>query len=436
MISQVLLGLSILIILHELGHFMAARLFGIKVEKFFLFFDINDIKLFSFKKRDTEYGVGWLPLGGYVKIAGMIDESLDTNALKQPPQPWEFRSKPAWQKLIVMIGGVTVNLFLGIGIFAIITYLFGESYVPMNQVKYGIVASEQAKELGLQTGDNILSVNGKAVERFSDVANLKIFLENNVVITVERNGQVIDIPVPPDFLNKISKLKDYNFIGIRQTFYVKDIVQGSNAWKAGLLPGDIIIEAAGIPIQFFDEFKEALNNNSGKEMPVAVMRNDEKINLAVLVDEKGLIGIALGFEELNEEIIRYGIFESIGRGTYRAFETLALNIKGMGKIIRGEISASDNLTGPVGIAKVYGGTWDWQKFWILTGVLSIVLALMNILPIPALDGGFVMFLTYEAVTGKKLSDKFMENTQRVGMAILGALMVLIIGNDIWKLIAG
>ena len=434
MTAQLLLGLSILVVLHELGHFIAARRFGMRIEKFYLFFDAWGIKLFKFKRGDTEYGIGWLPLGGYVKISGMIDESMDKEAMAQPPQPWEFRSKPAWQRLIVMLGGVSVNVILGMVIFSLMMFTYGEKYLPVSQLKYGIVALELGKEIGLESGDKIIAVNDRKIEKFSDMLASDAYLSENVVLKVDRSGRRIDLPVPADFLVKLSKSKANNFVEVRQTFYVSQVIPNSPAAKAGLLPGDEIISVNDMEIKFFDEFRDFLQDQKGKQIQLKIKRGEELIPLTADVDDNGKLGFAPDTHDFQYVTNNFNLPQSMLKGSAKAWEMLALNLKGFGMIFRGELSFSDSVAGPIGIATVYGGIWDWQKFWLITGILSMLLAFMNILPIPALDGGYVMFLGIEALSGKKFSDKFMERTQVVGMAILMALMVLVIGNDIWKYI--
>ncbi|MFH1321541.1 MAG: RIP metalloprotease RseP [Bacteroidota bacterium] len=435
MAAQLILGLSVLVILHELGHFLAAMAFNIKVEKFYLFFDAWGIKLFNIKIGETEYGIGWLPLGGYVKIAGMIDESMDTEAMKAPPKPWEFRSKPAWQRLIVMVSGITVNLILGIVIFSLMTFSYGERFLPNDQVKYGIDALKFGKQIGLQTGDKIIAINGKKVERFDELHSTKVLLGDNVVLNIERDGKMIDISIPPDLIEKIAESKENDFVGFRFTFYVKQILPGSNAEKAGLLVNDKIISVNEKPVKFFDEIIAVLSEYKNQQVNLTVRRSGEEITLLAQVDEDGKLGF---FPEITDDFIfehiRYNLFKSFAVGNQKAWTILFENIRGFGKIIRGEISASKALAGPIGIATIYGGVWDWKKFWLITGVLSMILAFINILPIPALDGGHAAFLSIEAVSGKKFSDNFMTKAQVAGMVILFVLMAFVIGNDIWKYI--
>ncbi|HIA12805.1 MAG TPA: RIP metalloprotease RseP, partial [Flavobacteriales bacterium] len=381
------------------------------------------------------YGIGWLPLGGYVKIAGMIDESMDKEAMALPPEPWEFRSKPAWQRLIVMLGGVAVNVLLGMLIFSMMVFGYGEKYLPVSELKNGIVALELAQEIGLQNGDKIISIGGNKIEKFRDLLSSEAYLGSEVDFEVNRDGQNILVPVPPDFLVRLSKAKA-RFVDKRQTFYVKSIIPNMGADKGGLIAEDVIKELNGTKFQFFDEFIELTAEHKGETIELNVMRDGQMVNLQVEVDEQGKLGFYYGTNDFEYVTKSYGLGESFVKGSANAWSMLMLNIKGFGKIFSGDISFQDSVAGPIGIAQIYGGVWDWQKFWLITGVLSMILAFMNILPIPALDGGHVIFLTLEALSGKTLSDSFMEKSQVIGMVLLFALMTFVIGNDIWNLIRG
>lgn len=431
MAGQLLLGLSILIILHELGHFWAARAFGIKVEKFYLFFDAWGFKLFSFNYKGCEYGIGWLPLGGYVKIAGMIDESMDTDQLAGPPQPWEFRSKPAWQRLIVLLGGVTVNIILGILIFWILTFKYGESYTPNDKLVNGIAPGIIGKEIGLQNGDRILEVNGKKIERFEEVASSKVLLGNSR-LTVQRGGETKTVQVPGDVLEKVSDYGIAEFVAPRFLASVGDVVPASNADKAGLEVGDKIVSVNQKPVKFLDEVRDALQSQKNKTVSLGVLRSSDTVKLATAVDTAGQIGFKPDGLEIPQEKQRYDFFTSLPVGASKAWGSLTDNAKGLGKVMSGQIKANKAFTGPVGIANMFGAEVNWIKFWGLVGVLSMALALMNILPIPALDGGHAVFLVIEMIKGKPLGDKFMEKAQIVGFVILVALMVFVLGNDILK----
>jgi len=434
MAAQLILGLSILVALHELGHYLAARAFGIRVEKFYLFFDAWGFKLFSFTKGDTEYGIGWLPLGGYVKISGMIDESLDKDQLSGPPQPWEFRSKPAWQRLIVMVAGVTMNVILGIIIFSFTLLHYKQEYLPNSEVKKGIYAYDLAEEIGLQTGDKVTAINGKPFERFEDLYSSKTLF--GAVLTVERNGQTLEITVPEDFYRKISEAGRENFIGTGEfCFEVKGVTPGEFAEKAGIMTGDKIIAIEGEKIKNSKDLPDKLSQKKNGEVNFTIRRAEKDFNLTSRVSGKGTIGIVFTpgtVEENGYRMKEYNLSSALKFGTHDAIEALVVNIKGLKKIFTGKEKATDAIQGPIGIAQIYGGSWDWSWFWRITGLLSMVLAFMNILPIPALDGGHVIFLAIESITRHKFSDKFMERSQVVGMVLLLALMAFAIGNDVWK----
>ncbi len=432
MIGQLLLGLSILVVLHELGHFWAARAFGIKVEKFYLFFDAWGFKLFSINYKGVEYGIGWLPLGGYVKIAGMIDESMDTEQMKQEPQPWEFRSKPAWQRLIVMLGGVTVNIILGIFIFWMMTFKYGDSYIPNSALKYGVAPGVVGKEIGFEPGDKVVAINGQPLVKYNDLMSSDVILGNSV-ITVVRDGKEKDLSVPPGILNTIADYGMQEFVTPRTKFSVDSIVSGMPAAKAGLQKGDVILAANGAETIFFDQLQSILKANPNKNIQLIVVRKGQNISIPVTVSNEGTLGFLPKLDNIPFETEYYGFFESLPIGASKAWTSLVDNAKGLGKVVKGEVKANKAFSGPVEIArKLYGGTWDWVKFWNITGLLSMALALMNLLPIPALDGGHSLFLLIEMIKGKPLSDKFMEKAQIVGFVLLATLMVFVLGNDIFK----
>lgn len=434
MAAQLLLGLSILVILHELGHFLAARAFGIKVEKFYLFFDAWGFKLFSFKKGDCEYGIGWLPLGGYVKIAGMIDESMDTEQMQQPAQPWEFRSKPAWQRLIVMLGGVFVNIVVGIFIFWMLTFKYGETYIANSSVQNGINPGSIGKEIGLQKGDRVIAVNGNKVIRFEELISSKVLL-GNTSLTIVRGDKTMDIKVPDNILNKVSDLGIEEFISRAPLLSstVDSIVPGKPAAIAGLKKGDRITAVNSVPVKYDVDVRTLIPKYKGKTVAFDVKRGTKNLTYAVPVDTAGTIGIAFNLDEIKEETIKYGLFAALPIGAGQAWKTFSDNAKGIWKVLTGKIQANKAFSGPVEIArKVYGGEWIWARFWASTGFISIALAFMNLLPIPALDGGHVVFLVIEMIKGKPLGDKFMERAQIVGFVMLLSLMVFVLGNDIFK----
>jgi regulator of sigma E protease len=436
MAAQLILGLSILVTLHELGHFLAARAFGIKVEKFYLFFDAWGVKLFRFKKGDTEYGIGWLPLGGYVKIAGMIDESMDTDQLASDPQPWEFRAKPAWQRLIVMIAGVTMNVILGIIIFSFTLLEYKKDYLPNEQVVNGegIYSYKLGREIGLQNGDKIIAIDGKDFVRFDDLLSTRVIFGST--LTVVRNGQTVDVQVPDDFYHAVNGAGRMNFIGLGYLHYnIGTVAPGEPAAKAGLKEGDKIIAINGEKILDGDALASALEKAKGKTVDLTIKRGDSSLVLTPQVKQEGKIGVGYDVSyDINPtyKTEPYTLSSAVTFGYSDAVEALVSNAKGLSKIFTGKEKATDSVQGPIGIAQIYGGVWNWPRFWAITGLLSMVLAFMNMLPIPALDGGHVIFLAIESITRRKLSDKFMERAQVVGMVLLLGLMVFAIGNDIWK----
>ncbi|MBL0050775.1 MAG: RIP metalloprotease RseP [Bacteroidetes bacterium] len=436
MAAQLICGLSILVTVHELGHFWAARAFGIKVEKFYLFFDAWNVKLFSFKKGDTEYGIGWLPLGGYVKIAGMIDESMDKEAMALPPQPWEFRSKPAWQRLIVMLGGVTMNVILGIIIFTCLLFFAKKDYYSIQTVNkhQGIVANKYGKELGFETGDKILSIDGKSFERFEDLISTRVLF--GATVEIERNGVLKNIVVPGNFYKTLGKSDKWDFIAPDTTkCVIAEVLPAKNAAKAGLKKDDEIVAINDMPIYTSQQVVETMPNYKSQNVKFTIKRDNQILQKIIATDTAGKIGIAPYTDIIADggiEKTKYSFFTAFTYGMSDAFQAITSNIKGLGKLIKGEEKAKDSLQGPVGIAVIYGAHWDWLKFWTITGLLSMVLALMNILPIPALDGGHVVFLLFEAITNRKLSDKFMERAQMVGMVILLSLMAYSLFNDILR----
>jgi len=433
MTGQLILGLSILIVLHELGHFLAARAFGIKVEKFYLFFDAWGVKLFKFNYKGCEYGIGWLPLGGYVKIAGMIDESMDTEQMAGPPQPHEFRSKPAWQRLIVMLGGIFVNIVLGIFIFWMIIFKNGETFISNEKLTQGVVPGSIGRNIGILPGDRITEIDGEKVVRFNELLGSKVLM-GGVDLTIERGGETKHIAVPGDILNEVADHGGGEFVRERAYLNAIDKVQeGGAADKAGIMEGDSILQLAGKPVTFFDEFQNLLEDNKNKNLDILVYRDGQEVNLNAKIPEDGILGVVVPMN-LPYETVEYGFLESLPIGASKAWGSLVDNAKGLGKVATGEVKATKALSGPVGIAEMFGAEVNWYRFWTLVGLLSMALALMNLLPIPGLDGGHTLFLLIEMVQGKPMSDKFMERAQLVGFVIIVGLMVFVMGNDILKLI--
>jgi regulator of sigma E protease len=435
-LAQLLLSLSILVAVHELGHLFAAKYFGMRVEQFSIGFPP---KLLSFRKGETEYAISAIPLGGYVKISGMIDESMDTETMKQAPQPWEFRSKPAWQRLIVMLGGIVVNVVIGIFIFIGLTFVYGESYLKKDAVNNngGIYAGEIGKEIGFKTGDKIIKINGADFKYLQDVTKPETLLSEGSY-TVDRQGEIIDIKIPSNLIEKLgSKENVLNFISFRLEPIVGKVAPNTIAERQGLKVGDRIVAVNGDAIQYQDELREKLLTLKGKPFEFTISRDGNDIVLNDSLDnELPAIGFniskELSYVNNAEDQVKYSFVESIPYGTERAFTTLSTQVSAFGKMISGKLNVQKSLSGPIGIMSAFGTEWEWERFWTLTGVLSLVLAFMNLLPIPALDGGHVMFLTYEIVSGRKPSDKFLENAQKVGMVILLALMVFVFANDILK----
>lgn len=434
-LAQLLLSISILVAVHEMGHLLAAKYFGMRVEQFSIGFPP---KLISFKKGETEYALSAIPLGGYVKISGMIDESLDTETMNKEPQPWEFRSKPAWQRLIVMLGGIFVNVVVGIIIFIGVTYAFGETYFLKDVINEngGFQVGPVGESIGLKTGDKIVKINGQDFEYLQDIIKPETLLADNAYYTIERDGKLIDINIPPDFIQKFNKREGVGtFVSFRVAPVIAEVSKQTLADRMGLQAGDKIVEVNGQPVSYIDEVNAAVKA-TGDSIQLGVLRAGQTITFKESFKDQKSIGFRADTKMLEETIekqMNYGFLESIPLGTERAFTTLVVQVKAFGKVISGVLSPRESLSGPIGIMQAYGTVWDWERFWSLTGVLSLVLAFMNLLPIPALDGGHVMFLSYEIIARRKPSDKFLETAQKIGMVFLLTLMVLIFANDIIKL---
>jgi regulator of sigma E protease len=421
------------VVFHEFGHFLAAKVFKTRVEKFYLFFN-PWFSLFKFKHKETEYGMGWIPLGGYVKISGMIDESLDRESMKKEPQPWEFRSKPAWQRLIIMIGGVTVNVLLAFAIYIGILAVWGEQYLPTSQVnKYGIVADTLAYEMGLRNGDRILTVNGEFVNDFNKIPMILI-LEEAKSIRVDRDGQILDLEIPQGLLGKLVKHKDPNFLSQRFPFEVEGFTSQSAAKDAGIEVHDKIISVNGEPTIYFDEFSRAVRSHKGEMVQAVAVRGNDTLSFDVKVSDEGVVGIYTDWTKYFDfEEINYNLFQAIPAGFVKTYEGIGNYLKQLRLLFSPEVKAYESVGGFITIGSIFPPTWNWPAFWRLTAFLSIMLAILNLLPIPALDGGHVMFLAYEIISGRKPSDKFMEYAQIAGMILLLGLLIFANGNDIVKL---
>lgn len=421
--------ISVLVILHELGHFIPAKYFKTKVEKFYLFFDVK-FSLLKKKIGDTEYGIGWLPLGGYVKIAGMIDESMDTEQMKQEPQPWEFRSKPAWQRLIIMLGGVIVNFLLAWVIYSALLYNNGDTYIPSKSLKYGITVDSVGEKLGLRTGDKIMAVDGKEAKRFND-AILDIILGDD--ITVDRDGQTLTFPITDEGKKEVFETQGRNFMGYRSKARIGMVADTSVAKEAGLLAGDEIVGINGNDISYWDQLRPEILGAAGKAIDLTVLRNGRREALNLTVPDEGAIGIGLDIEDLRQTD-NFSFFGAIPAGFTKTIKVLTDQVRQFKVIFNSKTGAYKQVKGPIGIVDLMPKTWDWTFFWSFMAMFSVWLAFLNILPIPALDGGHVMFLLYEMISGRPPSEKVLERGQIIGFVILMSLMAVIFGNDIWNLI--
>lgn len=428
--------------MHELGHFIPAKLFKTRVEKFYLFFDIK-YSLFKKKIGETEYGIGWLPLGGYVKISGMIDESMDKDQMALPPQPWEFRSKPAWQRLIIMLGGVTVNFILAFIIYIGMTFAYGDLYINNSDVKDGVwVSNPVVEKIGIQTGDKIIAVDGQKIERFHEI-NEKILMGKEV--TIERNGVQQTIALPINFIDKLMSGGKISIVELRVPFVVTATDELSPN-KNTVQPKDIITSFNGTPIKYADELFALIKNAKNKTVPAIVKRNDKEIALSLVVNDSSKMGIGYAGRLPYDNLKKLGLYP-VSEQDYSFFESFPIGIEkgknqllGYGKqlkmIFNPNTGAYKGVGGFAAIYNIFPDTWSWEIFWTITALLSIMLGVMNLLPIPALDGGHVMFLLYEIISGRKPSDKFMENAQMVGFVLLISLLVFANGNDIYKAIVG
>lgn len=437
MAGQLLLGLGLLVFIHELGHFLAARAFGVKVEKFYIFFDFNGIKLFSKKIGDTEYGIGWFPLGGYVKIAGMIDESMDLDQMEGEPQPWELRSKAPWKRLIVMLGGIIMNLILGVLIFAGSTLYFEKAYLNSLQISDGLYVFPLGEELGLETGDKITLINGKQVVRGKEIISQAILF--GAELTIDRNGSSMVIDLPDTLFQLVKNRKeplwsyDNHAFSIDSVLVTDDNGDTTQAHKLGLMVGDDIVKINGADITSYGDLRWQMMNNLGQPATFEVVRSGATIELTIDTIRTTSVGF-IRPQMYKDYQIPYTVASALKFGAIDGFETIYYNAKGLGMTFTGQIDPRDSVQSPLGIATIYGPKWVWWSFWKITGLISFILAFMNLLPIPALDGGHVMFILVEMVQGRPVSQKFMENAQKVGIIILLGIMVFAVGNDLYKII--
>lgn len=433
------MSLSILVLLHEFGHFIFAKLFKTRVEKFYMFFN-PWFSLFKFKKGETEYGIGWLPLGGYVKIAGMIDESMDTAQMRQPAQPWEFRAKPAWQRLLIMLGGVLVNVLLAFVIYIGILYTWGEKYLPMRNVEYGVVCDTIFKNMGMQDGDRIVALDRKEVVRFDDVIP-EMLLNHPKTLQIVRDGKEISLDIPETFVTQLLEMSSKSFKLnplLTPRYPVNGIEIGkfgdySVAYDAGLREGDKILSVNGTVFRFYDEFTGVLEQNKGKRVETQVLRGTDTLTYAFLLEGDGKFGIYPLLQDPFEYATReYTFMEAVPAGVKLGVDQLGAYVKQLKLLFSQGDTAYKSVGGMASIANIFPGYWNWQSFWGLTALISIMLAVVNILPIPALDGGHVLFLLYEVITRRKPGEKFMEYAQVAGMIFIFGLFILANVNDIIK----
>lgn len=436
---QFILSISLLVILHELGHFIPAKLFKTKVEKFYLFFD----PWFSLVKKkigETEYGIGWLPFGGYVKIAGMVDESMDTEQLKKPAEPWEFRSKPAWQRLIIMLGGVTVNFFLAWLIYSSLSYFKGETFHQNSKMEHGISVSEEGRKMGLESGDKILKIDGKPADRLETSLVNMLFADQ---VTVLRQGKEVTFRVDEKGVAQVLQANEAKmYFTNRFPAVIDSLLPNGTAKAAGLLKGDRILAINGKSTEFSDQLTSELSKYKGRKIPIQISRNNQTITKEVAVDKNGKIGFGFDMKVAQQEldksevVKKYSFLEAIPRGFQRTIDVLTMQIKQFKIVFNSTTQGYKKISGPIGIIKQMPETINWEFFWGFTAMFSVWLAFLNLIPIPGLDGGHVLFTLWEIITGKPVPQKVLENAQMIGVIFLLGLMVLIFGNDIVKWVTG
>jgi regulator of sigma E protease len=434
-IGQILFILSVLVILHEFGHYLPAKLFKVRVEKFYLFMDVG-FSVFKKKIKDTEWGLGWLPLGGYVKLSGMIDESMDAEQMNQAAQPWEFRSKPAWQRLIIMLGGVTVNIILAWFLFTMVYAVWGQNYAATEKYqKNGLVFSESALGAGFKNGDKISSVDGKSQVKFNRMV-IDVLLGDTVEVV--RAGKKVRFAITDEQKSKILGSEGKNFMAARLAeVYVDSIIPNSGAKKAGLLKNDKIVAIDNQKISFFDELISVLKSKKLKTVSLSVLRNNQEIQLKASVSKEGQLGFLPSFKDKNNFMVsnKLSFLQAIPAAVNESYTQFVYNIKQFKLILRPKTEAYKQVKSPIGITQMLPTTWNWEFVWSFTAMFSIGLAFMNLLPIPGLDGGHALFTIAEMITGKTLSIKAAERVQTAGMIILLSLMALTFGKDIYTIIA-
>ena len=431
-IIQVILSLSLLVLVHEFGHYITARIFKIRVEKFYLFFPPAIFK-FKPKKSDTEFGIGCIPLGGFCKISGMIDESMDKEAMAKPPQPWEFRSRPAWQRIIVLAGGVLMNVVLAIVLYIAILFTWGEQYIKNEDVIYGIEASSLAQEIGFENGDRILALDGNpAPDNFNEI-HMDMLRDQVSRVTVLRDGDTVDVDIDPEYMPAM--LNTPGMFGIRLPIAVGGLPDTSINASADLRQGDRFLTADGRPVTWYQDLQAVLADNAGRTVELSLLRDSDTVNVPVKVSQNGKIEVLLQRDITDIHITQkeYGLLEAIPAGFMMTFTNIGHYLKELGLIFSPQTEAYKSVGSFITIGSIFPSSWNWQIFWNITALLSIMLAVMNLLPIPALDGGHILFTLYEMITGRKPSDRFMEVAQMIGMFLLLMIMILAFGNDLLRL---
>ena len=430
---QLLLSLSILVVLHEFGHFIPARLFGCRVEKFYLFFDVK-YSLFKKKIGETVYGIGWLPLGGYVKISGMIDESFDKEQMQKPPQPWEFRSKPAWQRLIIMLGGVTVNLLLGFFIYMMVFFVWGKETLPQESIPLGLEPSAFVQDIGFERGDKIINVDGKELDNVLDINRILLLRPVEKVKVEKLNGSISEINIPENIGNDIFQSGQMLSFTPLFSATIDSVFNDSPASYAGMQSGDKIISINDEKIHDWSSFSNWIDENPDNVIDVIVERDGSNYNLTIDRNDDGTIGVgkqSTGIETINQKV---GFTDSIRQGFNYGYWTLYEYVAGFSFVFTKK--GAQQLGGFGTIGNLFPAKWDWKGFWLSTALISIILAFMNVLPIPALDGGHVMFLIYEMISGRRPSDKFMEISTMIGFFLLIAIVLYANGNDLFRAFTG
>ena len=432
-VIQFFMSLSLLVAIHEFGHFIVARIFKIRVEKFYIFFD-PWFSLFKWKRGDTEYGVGWVPLGGYVKIAGMIDESMDLEQMKAPVQDWEFRAKPAWQRFCVMVAGVVMNILLAMMIYSGIRYVYGESYMANEDVKWGYEFNEAAERMGFRDGDKFISVDGEPLDDVNDMRSRLLLTESDRTVVVERAGEQVTVTIPFEQLLEMRRNRDYEDMYMIRMPFIIDSVASASAAQAGLMAGDEVVECNGVEgVTAGMLTMDILPNHKGDTLSLGVKRGAERLMLSVPVSDEGKIGVMYRANVFQPRTRTFTFWQAIPSGIKLAVDTIADYWEQLKLIFTPKTKMYEELGGFIAIGNIFPSEWNWMQFWSMTAFLSVILGVMNILPIPGLDGGHALFTLWEIITGRKPSDKFLEIMQYIGLAILLVLVVYANANDIIRL---